>query len=503
MIINNKKYGRKRCLSMRNTYSMKRCERLVTYGRDICEVHKRRKILYLTTGSTWDNKNNSNSLLDCKKSRDNILFWEVLSNGCVFDKLNTKYRPVQLSYLRIEKISYLKKELKRLDVSDNLIDNMKIDRYYWFTNLIYYLANFQSSVKKIQNFYREIIKKKIEKKKKSVKIIWKYYLRYILFKKLPRLVKNGKFLNENNCINIQDPISQDNFVDVNIDRWVICKDKNSTKSWWFDLSSAIQLLGYPGSHAGENPFNRKVYPSDFLFDIEEKIKKVKNKYDDISYLLFPRNELKCLLVDESKIPPCYSYDRFKIHIKSNRLFKSFNEFGYEFPREIFIKYSLGEVRLLLLKLYKYVSLMEDRKRFFPKFNTVFTRNFVISIPNYTDTTLLKNKTLNILLDFVTNQEDYDDRITCCLKTLFILGEINEESHYRLHFYNLCECKYLSQSMISRFSVSNPTLNTTNTANTANNTANNTNTTNTTNIDTNTNNMDTDSLIPDLEMEDVE
>ena len=272
---------------------------------------------------------------------------------------------------------------------------------------------------------------------------------------MPILVKNGKFFNENNCVNIQDPISQDTFVDVNIDRWVICKDvnKNSIKSWWFDLSSAIQLLGYPGSHAGENPFNRDVYPSEFLFDIEEKIKNVKNKYEDISNLLFSRSELKCLLVDEDNMPPsCYSYDRFKIHIKSNKLFESFKEFGYYFPREIFIKYNLGELRLLTLKLYKYIKDLEERNRFFPKFQQVFTQSFIISIPSFADTILLKTKILDILLDFVTYQDNNDDKITACLKTLFILGEINEESHYRLHLYNLCDCKYLSQSMINRYSL---------------------------------------------------
>lgn len=87
--------------------------------------------------------------------------------------------------------------------------------------------------------------------------------------------------------------------------------------------------------------------------------------------------------------------------------------------------------------------MEERNRFFPKFNQVFTPSFILSIPTYLDTTLLKNKVLDILLDFVTYQDEYVDRITTCLKTLFIFGEINKESHYRLHFYNLCDCKYLS------------------------------------------------------------
>ena len=475
---------------MRNTYSMCRCERFVGNERDICEVHKRRRLLYLPNGSMWENTNKSNFLQDCKKYRNSILFWNVLYNGCVFNKLNIKYRPKKISDLRIERKSYLIKELYRLDVKLDLIKEIGYDRHYWFLNLLYYLGNFNNSVKKIQRFYKNIIKKRIAKKKNSIKIIWKYYLRYKLFKKLPKLVKNGKFLKENKCINIQDPITQQNFCDVNLDRWVICKvGNNNEKSWWFDISSAIQLLGYPGSHSGENPFNRKEYPFEFLFDIEEKLNKIKNKYDDIYYLTLQNYELKSLDIDENLLPsPCYNYNRFQIHIKANKLFHSFEEFGYNFPRNIFIKYNLGELRLLALKLYKRIRNLNDRLRFYPKFHQTFTPSFVISLPSFQNTTLLKNIILDILLDFVTYQTNYDDRITACLKTLYILGEINEESHFILHFYNLCDCNYLSQSMIRRFSVANQSIRTDSNQNNSNQNNVNQNNSNQNNVNQNNSNQ---------------
>ena len=150
---------------MRNTYSMCRCERLVGNERDICEVHKRRRLLYLPNGSMWENTNKSNFLQDCKKYRNSILFWNVLYNGCVFNKLNIKYRPKKISDLRIERKSYLIKELYRLDVKLDLIKEIGYDRHYWFLNLLYYLGNFNYSVKKIQRFYKNIIKKRIAKKR--------------------------------------------------------------------------------------------------------------------------------------------------------------------------------------------------------------------------------------------------------------------------------------------------------------------------------------------------
>ena len=460
MILSNIRYTRKRCVSMKNTYNMNRCDLSVNKDRDICEVHKRRRLLYLPDGSIWKNINNSRILGDCKGYRNKILFWDILSNGCIFDKLDTKYKPLKVTNLRIEKINYLQNELIRLNVDTKLIDKIDDSRTYWFLNLLYYLGNFKYSVKKIQSFYRNIIKKKVDKKKKSIKIIWKYYLRYKLFKKLPKLVKNGKFFKKNNCINIQDPVTQENFVDVNLDRWVICNSENKhcKKTWWFDISSAIQLLGYPGSHCGENPFNRKEYTYSFLDTIDKKLNKLKNKYDDIYYLTLQVNEIKSLDIKEKFLPPsCYNYNRFQTHIKANKLFHSFEEFGYRFPRKIFIKYSLGELRLLFFKIYYRIKNLNNRLRFYPKFHEVFKPSLILSIRAFQNTTLLKNIILDILLDFVTNQEDYDDRITACLKTLFILGEINQESHFILHFYNLCDCNYLSQSVINHFTVSNPSL----------------------------------------------
>ena len=48
----------------------------------------------------------------------------------------------------------------------------------------------------------------------------------------------------------------------------------------------------------------------------------------------------------------FSYDRFQIHIKANKLFESFKEQGYFFPRNLFLKYDLGELRNLIVNIYE-------------------------------------------------------------------------------------------------------------------------------------------------------
>ena len=107
---------RKRCLSMSNTTTMDKCTRYVSKKKDICGVHKRRKLIYLPDGSVWKNPHKSNKLESCIKNRPPLKFWDVIRNGVHVDQLNLFYSPEIISNLRIEKISYLKKELTRLHV---------------------------------------------------------------------------------------------------------------------------------------------------------------------------------------------------------------------------------------------------------------------------------------------------------------------------------------------------------------------------------------------------
>jgi hypothetical protein len=232
-------------------------------------------------------------------------------------------------------------------------------------------------------------------------------------------------------------------MDINPERWVICQYNDMENCWWFDVSSAIQLLGSPGSYSGENPFNRREYPPAFLFDVEEKLHCLKNKYNDIKNLTMSRDELyKTSVENKDELPSeCYSYNRFQLHVKSNRLFESFREIGYYFPRGIFLRYTLGELRVLAAKIYEswYVSQEAERKRIFPPDGNVFPIEFTGRIMTCSSSILLKDIILNSLLKAITFQEGYEDRIYSCLKTLIILGTINEESHLVIRDNGLCDC----------------------------------------------------------------
>jgi hypothetical protein len=430
--------GKRKCISMKTATSMDRCERLIPLKNEICGVHKRRKFLYLPDGSIWQNENKSSKIKKCILYRNNLKFWEIIESGVSIEKLNQFYRPETVSRLRVEKVSYLRVELKRLCVNSNEIPE---DRYYWFLNLLYYLGNFTYSVKKIQNFYRGQFQEKLKIRKSAVKTIWKYYLNYKFKKLLPVFIHNYGFLKEYNCINECDSITQETFMEVSPERWVICQYEDMDKCWWFDISSTIQLLGSPGSHSGENPFNRKEYPPELLFDIEEKINDLKFKYDDLKMLTLSREELQLIQTSDNNHLSYYSYDRFKIHIKSNKLFESFKETGYYFPRGIFLKYTLGELRVLAAKIYEswYLCPEEERKRIFPPDGNLYPSGFINGIVSCSNSTLLKNTILDTLLKAVTFQKKYEDRIYGCLKTLVILGTINEESHFIVRENGLCDC----------------------------------------------------------------
>jgi hypothetical protein len=439
-----------KCISMKNMKSMEVCNKTVSTGDiNICGTHKKRKLLYLSDGTILKNIENSDNL-NYSVYRNKLKFWEIISSGIQLSKLNSVYVPSTLSKLRDEKVSYLIEELKRLNVN---IINISEDRYYWFINLLYYLGNFTVSVKKIQRFYRGPFQIKLKKRKEAVQIIWKYYLNYKLKKLLPIFIKNSKILKNYNCINICDPITQETFMEVSADRWVICEyndnevaseRKNITKinnCWWFDIVSAVQLLGSPGSHSGENPFNRREYPPEFLFDIEEKLYSLKNKYLDVMNLIVSIDENK----NSGVIPVgCYCYFRFQIHIKANKLFESFKEIGYFFSRGIFLKYDLGELRSLTVKIYESWSIIniEERKRFFPPYGHIYPPeivNKIINLGGSSSSILLKTTILDALLTSITYQQNYEDRLYGCLKTLTVLGTINEESHEAIRENGLCDC----------------------------------------------------------------
>lgn len=432
---------KRRCISMKSATSMDICERLIPLKNEICGVHKRRKFLYLPDGSIWKNENKSSKIKKCILYRNNIKFWEIIESGVSIEQLNKFYRPETVLRLRVEKVSYLRAELKRLGLNSNVINVISENRYYWFLNLLYYLGNFTYSVKKIQDFYRGKFKEKLKIRKLAVKTIWKYYLNYKLKKLLPVFINNYGFLKRYNCINECDPITQETFMDVSPERWVICQYEGMDNCWWFDISSTIQLLGSPGSHSGENPFNRKEYPSELLFDIEEKIADLKIKYDDLKMLTLSCEELKLIETSDIKPSSCYSYDRFKIHIKSNNLFESFKETGYYFPRKIFLKYTLGELRVLAAKIYEswYLCAEEEKKRIFPPDGNIYPSGFINDIVSFSNSTFLKNTILDTLLKSITFQKKYEDRLYGCLKTLVILGTMNEESHFIIRENGLCDC----------------------------------------------------------------
>ena len=323
------------CVSLKNAVSMSRCKKILSVKEGMCGIHKKRSALHLPNGSLWENTMMSDKLEDCLQKRLPIRFWEIIESGVTLDKLDQTYKPETFAKLRIEKDKYLTGELVRMGVSNGTINTIGKDRYFWFTNLLYYVGNFSHPVKKIQKFCRGPFQKKLKQRKAAVKTIWKYYMMFKFKKLLPVFIRNYKLLITNKCINECDPVTQETFMDVSPDRWVICQYDDMDTCWWFDVSSAVQLLGSPGSHAGENPFNRREYPTAFLFDVEEKLDKLKEKYQDVGNLTLSREELKDVNPEEAPTG-YYSYKRFQIHIKANKVFESFKESGHFFPRNVFL-----------------------------------------------------------------------------------------------------------------------------------------------------------------------
>ena len=423
----------KTCISLKNNTSMEVCNKKVTNNTDICGIHKKRNYIYLQNGSIWENKEKSSLLDGCVLYRKKILFWDILQY-VPLDSLHTQYKPIDTKDNRNEKYKHTLSELYRIGVNIYI----KPERSYWYLQLLYYLGNFTYTVKVIQRFCRGKFKEVMKKRKKAVSIIEKYYIHYRFFKNIPRFIKQYRCLQNYKCINMDDPISQESFMEVDTERWVICENNNNS-CWWFNITSAIQILGSSSSHSGENPLNRKVFPSAFLFDIEHKMDTIKDKYDDITQYLFNEEEKKQnnIILENTT----YSYERFIVHIKANKVFESFKEFGYFFPRNVFLQYSIRELRLCVVKIYRswlYVS--EDYKRkIFPN-GIVFEEENIQRLSRCCNATLLKSMILDNLLQSITYNVDYNDKSYICIKILLILGNINTESHTIIHQNNLCDCR---------------------------------------------------------------
>ena len=429
----SKKNILKTCISLKNNTSMEVCNKKVKNNTDICGIHKKRNYIYLQNGSIWENKEKSSLLEECVLYRKKIPFWDILQYVS-FDSLHTQYKPLDKKDIRNEKYKYILSELCRLHVNVYV----KPERSYWYLQLLYYLGNCNYKVKVIQRFCRGKFKKVMEKRKKAVSIIEKYYINYRFFKNIPRFIKHYRCLQNYKCININDPISQESFMEVDPERWVICENNNNS-CWWFDITSAIQILGSSSSHSGENPLNRKEFPPAFLFDIEHKINIVKGKYNDIVQYLYKKEELKQynIVIENST----YQYERFMIHIKANKLFESFKEFGYSFPKKVFMKYTIQELRLCIIKIYRswLDSDREYKEKIFPN-GIIFPDETINRLSRCSNATYLRNTILNNLLQAITYNTNYNEKIYICIKMLLLFGNINIVSHNIIHQNNLCDCR---------------------------------------------------------------
>lgn len=464
LCMNNEQKIKMRCVSTKNSKSMIRCYAKVHNGSDLCGTHKRCKQVMLPDGSVWKNENRSNKLNECIKASEPVLFWREIANGYNWDKLNPLYTPTNKNYLRKHSMDYFKTELRRMgfrNFDKRFIQKLYIpaNRYFWFTNLVYYLGNFRKKVRIIEKFYYTFIKPNMLKKKKLVSKISDKFLNRKMKKQLPRLVRHGKIWNRYKCVNLHDVISQESFVDVNPERWAICyqndngsnlespnsESKNPERCWWFDVSSAVQLLGSPSSHAGENPYNRAEFPPEFIMDVDEKLQRLKNSYYDLFILTNNKKEdFKSNTEITEYVPsPCYDYGRYLVRVKSTRLFESFKEHGFVFPAKIFMDFRLYELRGLAIKILEGWQMYpeDERRRLFPNSN-IFSNDFIQRIPLCTNMTELRTEILDIGISFVVNPILKCDRASGCINLLMILGTINHQSHDIVKNYGMCECVHL-------------------------------------------------------------
>jgi hypothetical protein len=443
IFVDNAKKHIRKCTSTRNSKTMLRCEAKVSNGVDLCGKHKRSRVLILPNGSVWSNEQCSNQLSMCVQTRKPILFWEIFSGGFPEKKFHSLYSPQDVKYLRDFRKKgnfqkYLKNELHRMGFFHICV---LPERYFWFVNLVYFLGNFPMVLKRIQRFYHKIVMPKIRKKRQAVKKIIKCYRNYKIKKKLPKLISHGKIWKTLSCSNIHDPITQESFVDVPPERWVICHHNPTNNCWWFDVASVVQLLGSPGSHSGENPFNREIFPPEFIMETDETFLRLKDKYQDLHLLTKLPQELETLNDGKTELPsPCYNYKRFLTKSESCKLFESFNEHGFRFPYTIFLKFSLFELRALAMRMAENWLMYseEERKKIFPD-GVLFSPSFILNIPIYGNFTELQLIILSALIKIAVLPEKKEDRTTGCINSMILLGSINKEAHDIVKEYGLCEC----------------------------------------------------------------
>lgn len=447
----SKNNGRSRCVSTKNSKSVVRCSAKAK-KYDLCGIHKRSNILTLPDGSMWENVNKSGKISRCVKRRKAILFWDMLSGGYPWDSLDNKFKPSVVSDLRNTKEVYLRAELRRMGVCYFDKEFMKKfyvspKRYFWFTNLYYFLGNFRVVVKRIERFYCQKVKPRILRRRKIVDKLSRAYRVRKIRKLLPKLVEHGKIWRDYGCVNLHDPITHENFVDVPPERWAICCDNSSDNCWWFDISSAVQLLGSPGSHAGENPYTRAEYPTEFVLDVDEKLQRLRLKYSDLKQLCEDHT-------DSSDISSCYDYRRYLTRVKAIRLFESFKEHGYVFPATVFVEFGLSELRALVAKIIEgwQVYPESERLRVFPETGQVFTPEFTRDFSTCGNVTELRTQILNAATGFVVTPKSFSDRASGCIHFMMILATINKRSHDIVKKYGLCDCTHHDDNEIEALDI---------------------------------------------------
>lgn len=261
-------------------------------------------------------------------------------------------------------------------------------------------------------------------------------------RRLPKMIRHARYMFDNKCINVRDPITQEWFAEIPMERWVICPDKKTSNCWWFDVSSAVQLLGSPGSHAGENPFTRQEYPPEFILDADTKASSLSTKYPDIAHITGVEEKENKSSPEEHGVAPCFNYLRFQEHVKATRLFESFREHGFYFPKSIFMSFNLAELRSCAAKILESWNLYpeSERNRLFPEANgQIFPIEFIRRIPTCGSVSELRHRLLDAALHFAVYPPHKDDRASGCINMMMVLGTLNQAAHDIIQQYGLCDC----------------------------------------------------------------
>lgn len=424
------------CKATRNAKSILQCGAKIEKGCDFCGIHSRCHQLVLPNGSVWRNEKSSRTLDTCLLVRSRILFWEVLAVGLQWQKLKYPYVPTNLSLLRQEKTHYIQEELVRLVGTYYLKPCLKKfyippERHFWFLNLIYYLGNFSHTVNVLQRFCRITFRAYKDRRILFAKKIQARFRAKRMGRLLPIMVKHAKELVVHHCVNYNDPVSQEFYTHVPMERWVICHNEN--RSWWFDLLSAIQLLGASSSYAGENPFTRQEYPAEFILETDYKLQQLQTKYPDLQQVT--QNESQ---------PECFSFKRYQAYVKATKLFESFKEHGYIFPARIFLQFHLAELRACALRILRAWQEypVPERNRILPG-GILFSPDIEEQLATFPSATDLRDILLDIGLRLAVFQERQSDRMTGCLSIMIVLGSINQEAHNIVEYYGLCDCQSLN------------------------------------------------------------